>query len=349
MNKDNVKTPNFLTVCFEDNVSTLITLFIIMFSVFVFINPSFVRLSNLRSIAFQFSELGLFSIAMFIAIVPGGIDLSTVATANLSSILMAFFIKNVSGASSPHIFFIILLTICIGLLSGFVCGALNGVLIGYLKIPAILSTLVTMTIFNGFSIGITKGATIASIPKEFISIGSGVIFGVPVPLIIFLFVSAVIQILLTRHEFGWNLFLIGTNPTASTLTGINIKRNILFSHMIIGIISSIAGIVILARTNSASAQYGNSYILSSILVVILGGVNILGGRGFFIGVVVAVVFLQVLSTGFNLILQSVSGSNFLKDFIWGGLLILMIFINKNGTQKAWLNDLFGFISRKKNK
>ena len=345
----NNKHTNYLTILFDDNISTILILFIVTFIVFSIINPSFAKINNLQSMAFQFSELGLFSIAMSIAIIPGGIDLSIVAIANLSSIFMAIFIKNILNSYFIfNIYGIIFLAILIGLLVGIICGAINGLLIGYLEIPAILATLVTMTIYNGLSIGITKGTTLASMPKELTNMINYSIFYIPIPLIVFLLVGLIVHIVLMMNKLGWNIFLIGSNLKASILTGIKTKKSILISHIIIGIIASISGIVILGRTNSASAQYGNSYILTSILVVILGGINILGGKGLFVGVIISVVFLQTLSTGFNFILQGISGSNFFKDFVWGLLLIIMIFINKNGYFQTWFKGLFNFNNKIKN-
>ena len=340
----NNKHTNYLTILFEDNISTILILFIVTFIIFSIINPSFAKINNLQSMAFQFSELGLFSIAMSIAIIPGGIDLSIVAIANLSSIFMAIFIKNILNSYFifNNIYCIIFFAIFIGLLVGIICGFINGLLIGYLEIPAILATLVTMTIYNGLSIGITKGTTLASMPKELTNMINYSIFYIPIPLLVFLLVGLIVHIVLMMNKLGWNIFLIGTNLKASILTGIKTRKSILISHIIIGIIASISGIVILGRTNSASAQYGNSYILTSILVVILGGINILGGKGIFIGVIISVVFLQTLSTGFNFILQGISGSNFFKDFVWGLLLIIMIFINKNGYFQTWFKGLFNF-------
>ncbi|MGL5722165.1 MAG: ABC transporter permease [Brevinema sp.] len=322
------KIPNYLTSCFESNLPFLTALFVSMVLIFTIINPyGFLNFRNFSSIAFQFSELGFFAIAMCLAIVPGGIDLSIIAIANLSAVLMVLVFKALGETLPPHV--LIPLMLAVGFSVGLVCGAINGLLIGYLDIPAMLATLVTMTLFTGLGVGITKGATVAGVPEQFLWIGIGSLWGIPIPLLIFSAVAFVISRLLMRHRFGWSLFLIGTNVKSTILTGVNHKKSLLYVHTLIGIIASIAGVVVLARTNSASSSYGNTYILSSILVVILGGVNILGGRGFFAGVVMAVVFLQVLSTGFNMVLQGVSGGNFFKDFIWGLLLIIMIFVNKH--------------------
>ncbi len=328
--KKQLQSYDYLTSCFEKNTSFLGILLIVVFISFSLINPRvFLDLKNLQSMAFQFSELGLCAIAMCLAIIIGGIDLSIVAIANLSAVLMAILIKEFSGEVTNVSLYIILMTVLFGLCVGVICGLINGFLIGYLEIPAMLATLVTMTLFNGVAIGLTKGVTVAGIPDNFLQIGIGTLLGIPIPLIIFLLVALVVHCLLMKHKFGWSLFLIGTSMKSSYLTGIDNKKNMMLTHALIGVISAIAGIVILARTNSASAQYGVSYTLSSILIVILGGISISGGKGFFTGVIISVVFLQILSTGFNLLLQGVSGGNFFKDFVWGALLIMIIFVNKN--------------------
>lgn len=133
----NNKHINYLTILFEDNISTILILFVVTFIIFSIINPSFAKISNLESMAFQLSELGLFSIVMSIAIIPGGIYLSIVAIANLSSIFMAIFIKNIINSYFifNNIYGVIFFAIFVGLLVGIICGVINGLLIGYLEIP----------------------------------------------------------------------------------------------------------------------------------------------------------------------------------------------------------------------
>ncbi|OLQ93601.1 hypothetical protein BIY22_01350 [Vibrio panuliri] len=282
----------------------------------------FLTATNFQSMAFQSVELGILSLAMCIAIVLAGIDLSIIAIANLAAIAVATYLKSaeVEVLSIAH------LLVCVGIACavGVICGALNGYLIGYLGVPAILATLATMTLYGGLAIGYTGGAAISGMPQGFDVIGNGQWFGVPIPMLIFLVILALLWRMFETTVFGTHLYCVGANPKASQYSGIPVAKVLLKAHTLIGVLAAIAGLIILSRTNSANPVYGSSYILSTILIVALGGVSVLGGKGKILGVAMAIVLLQLFSTGLNMLLYKTSGSNFLKDVIWGVLLLAII-------------------------
>lgn len=309
----------------DPNLKRLAIICVLTFVIMGLLAPgSFLTMRNLRSMAFQFPEYGLLSIAILLAMLTGGIDLSVVGIANLSSILAALLLTRFgSELSGVGELLLILGAILVALITGLVGGALNGVLISRIGITPILATLGTMELFTGIGVVITKGTAVFGFPDRFVFIGNGTILGIPVPFLIFIVFAVIFSFLLRRTPFGFKLFMLGSNPTASQFSGIDKKEILVKTYVLTGILAACAGIVLMARTASAKADYGTSYTLQAILVAILGGTNPAGGFGTVIGVVLAVFSLQFLSSGFN----HLQISNFAKDFVWGGLLLLVMAFN----------------------
>jgi simple sugar transport system permease protein len=288
----------------------------------------FPTLQNFRSMGFQMSEIGVLAIAIMLTMLTGGIDLSVNANANLTGILAGLILtKFGAGAASPfQIALSMGFAIAVALAVGTLCGLLNGLLVAKVGIPPILATLGTMTLFTGFAFVLTKGSGVFGIPA-FQYIGNGEFQGIPVPLIIFAVAAVLMGVVMNRSAYGMRVYLLGTNPLASLFSGINNSGILIRTYAISGFLSSIAGIIILARTNSANPDYGSSYVLQAILIAVLGGINPSGGFGKISGIVLAMISLQFLSTGLNMLLFQFSGSNFFKEFAWGALLILIMIVN----------------------
>jgi simple sugar transport system permease protein len=202
----------------------------------------------------------------------------------------------------------------------------NGFLIAVLGYSPILATLGTMTLFTGIGTVLTGGNTLFGI-SAFAGIGRGSFLGVPLPAIIFLLAALVLSLVLEARRFGFFVYLFGANPAAASFSGINTRRLVLRVYVISGVLSAIAGLINLGVTNSANVDFGTSYVLLAILIVVLGGISPAGGAGRMVGVVLAVLILQFLSTGLNLMFQS-SGSNFLKEFAWGATLLVVLAIGQ---------------------
>ena len=305
----------------------LLVLTIIMFCLLSLFKPGqFLTITNMQSMSFQFSEVGILAIAMSLAILLAGIDLSVVATANLSSILAAIYMTNAVSNQLPgdSTGMIISGGVLIALFAGSLCGMINGLLIGYVGVPAILATLSTMTLFGGIAMGITNGQAVSRMPEGFEFLGNGLISGIPAPLILFVLVGFAVWLILERTRFGTEIYLLGTNPRSSIFSGIENARIAFYVHTLIGFLSALCGLIMLSRTNSASAGYGASYILTTILIAAMGGISVLGGKGKMTGVLISTVLLQMVSTGFNMLLYRQSGGNFFRDFVWGALLVLVI-------------------------
>ena len=311
-------------------------LLIVLFFVFILssiLKPGlFLRGSNFVSMARQIPEFGIMEVGISVTMLTGGIDLSTVYAANLSSIMAAKLMLNLSAnATSPHTMAsIILLSICVALLVGSLCGVLNGLLISKIGIPAILATLGTQQLFWGIAIVITAGKSISGLPMMYFEFGNTELFGfIPISLIFFIIVAMIASLVLSKTKFGARLYLLGTNAIASKFAGLNNDFLIIMTYAFSGILASISGLIMMASTNSTKADYGSSYTMQCILIAVMGGINPNGGSGNIKGVVLVVVILQMLSSVLNMF-ENIS--NFYRDIIWGGALLgIMVFnyvINK---------------------
>jgi simple sugar transport system permease protein len=319
----------------DENISRLFVIMIVIFVIMSIARPAvFPTLQNFQSMAFQFSEIGIMALGIMLTLITGGIDLSVNATANLAGITAGLILTKLApaGSNPSTVTGVIILAIVAALFVGLICGLLNGFLITRVGIYPILATLGTMTLFSGLTIGITKGTGIFGIP-EFQFLGNGEFLKIPVPFIIFIVLAIIISIVLSRSTLGIRLYLIGTNPVASKFSGID-NRNVLMKvYALSGVLSALAGIVILARTNSANADYGSSYVLMAILIAVLGGVDPNGGFGKISGLLLGIFSLQFLSTGLNMLLAEYRGANFFKEFSWGLLLIAIMVVNFLSAQR----------------
>ena len=274
--------------------------------------------TSIRSMAFQLPELGILSLAMMVALLSGGLDLSIIATANLVALTMAYIITSMVPAD-PGVLWGVwqIVALLAGLVVALAIGALNGFVIAYLGVSPILATLGSMTLIKGIAIGLTRGGILSSFPEPIVFIGNGSVFGIPVVVLIFVVAALMMSVVLGRTPFGQTLNMLGSNEAATRYSGVDTRRALVKVYMISSLLAAIGGVVMMARFNSANAAYGESYLLITILAAVLGGISPSGGFGKVGGLVLALVILQLISTAFNLL----DFSQFLTLAIWGGTLI----------------------------
>ncbi len=285
----------------------------------------FLKGSNFQSMAFQLPEVGLFSLAMMITLLSGGINLSVITTANLSSIVAALIITQccAPGDTGTSVTLVIMLAITAALATSLVLGLINGVLIAHVGVSAILATLGTMTLYDGLGIAITKGYVISDFPKSFLYIGNGTILGIPIALLIFGICAYIMAVILHRKPYGLSVYMIGSNERATEFSGINNKKVLMKTYLLSGFLSGVASVIMTSRFNSANAGYGASYLLVTVLIAVLGGVDPFGGFGRVAGLVMALVILQFISSGLNLL----GVTAFVTISLWGTIIIMVMGMN----------------------
>lgn len=282
-------------------VGRMAILLIGTFAFFAILKPSvFLNPLNLQNIGVATPEIGLLALAVMVAMLTGGIDLSVVAIANATAITISTLYTTFSNGGETAISPLTTVLIVIAaLLVAFVLGVFNGVLVSIVGITPILATLATWQVYNGLALVWTGGVTISGAPTGLVSMGSSTIAGVPVLMIIFVVVAAVLALIINRTPLGKKIQLQGSNPVATRYSGINTRSTLMLTYIVSGMLAGIAGVLFISRNPSASADYGASYILLAIVIVVLGGTNPNGGFATVLGVVLAALTLQVVSSGFT--------------------------------------------------
>jgi simple sugar transport system permease protein len=306
----------------------LIGVFVTLVIFFSLTEDRFLTPQSITSMGFQLPELGILSLAMMVTILTGGINLSVNATSNLAAVLAGLFMVRTipPGAAPEQVSLYFAAAILIALFVGIICGAINGFLVGNIGVDPILATLATLTFFTGISTGLTGGATVTGFPEQVSVIGNQRFLGIPISFLVFVLLTILTYFLIYRTTLGFKARMLGSNPIAASFSGIDNKSITMKIYIFSGLLSAFTGIIIMSRTMSAAVEYGTTtYVLLTILIAVLAGV--IPGFGNVFNVFISVIILQILSTGFHMVLAGTRGSSFFKDFSWGVLLILIFILN----------------------
>ncbi len=295
--------------------------------------------TTLASMGFQLSEVAVLAFGMALCMLLGGIDLSIVAIANLSSLVTAMVLTgqffDVEKAGS---FVTILIAVVVAITISVLCGLLNGVIISKFSVSPIVATLSTMTFYSGIAMGITGGNSIGGYPSAFIKFGKGMFAGIPIVFIVAVIVFVLLILALDHTKLGHEIHYIGENHTASRFTGIDNEKVIMKVYTLSGLMAGIASLIIMARSDSARCGYGDTYQLQVIMIAVLGGISPSGGKGRLYGVFIATFCMQLMQTAFTLW----QFSPYSKKLIWGMMLLVIMLINmvqERVTQKAKIREM----------
>ena len=287
---------------------------------FTIMKPSFLSPGTFGAITRQIPEIGLFSMAMMLPMLVGGIDLSVIASANLGSILMSMFITSKIEKGDENV----PVVICGILICLIVCtavGLLNGIIVAVFRIPAMLVTLGVQMALTGISLGITRGGTLSGYPESFVSIGNGTVLGIPNQFLIFVIAAAVLIVVLQMTPFGTKIRMYGSNATAVIFSGVSDHSLLILTHTLSGFYVGLAAVIMCSRLTSASAGAGANYLMRAILIAVLGGVDPNGGRGKVAGILWAVLLFQCMATGLNILRVN----SYVVIALYGVILLVSVF------------------------
>lgn len=304
-----------LTAAFGPEVPGLLGFLALVILVFSLTAPNFLTGANFGSIAFQLPELGLLTLAMLMPIISGGFNLAIIYTANMAGLTLAFVLNQYGGVDAGIMPFLI--GTILALLVGAASGAAMGAVIAYIGAHPILVSLAMMIFLRGLGEFLTKGGDISGFPPWMATLGHGTVAGIPVPLILFLACAVLWHILLTHTRHGFSVRMIGSNIRAAAYSGLHTKRTLVLIYTLSGVMCAIAGILMLSRFNSVRVGHGEALLLVTVLACFLGGVDPFGGFGRVLPVVIALVVLQVLSSGLNLM----GANQHLSTAVWGLFLV----------------------------
>ncbi len=258
-----------------------------------FASPYFLDPWNLSDATFNFTEKAMIAFAMAMLIVAGDIDLSVASIIALASTAMGLAME--AGVGVPGL-------MAVGIATGLVCGAVNGVLVARLGLPSIVVTIGTMSLFRGISYIVLGDKAFTGYPKEFAYFGQGYVWWVlSFELVLFAVLAVIYWALLHRTNFGRSVYAIGNNPTAALFSGIRVNRVRFILFLLTGVMSGIAAVCLTSRLGSTRPSIATGWELEVVTMVVLGGVNILGGSGTIPGVVLAAFVMGMVTFGFGLL------------------------------------------------
>lgn len=274
--------------------------------------PAFATWGNFFEVLRFSVELGLLSTAMTPILITGGIDLSVGSTVGMTAVLFGITAQHVSPG----------LAVAVALGIGLVAGALNAALITGMRLPPLIVTLGTYSLYRGIAEGVTHGAvSFTGFAPGFLWLGQGYLARVvPVQLVVFVGVVAAYWVLLHRSVLGRTLYAIGFNTEGARYAGIPVGRTLALLYVLAGVVSALAAVIYVAHLGLAKSDLGTGYELQAIGVAVLGGTSVFGGRGTLFGSLLGLLFLSVLQNGMHLMALPTE----MYGVLVGGLLLLIV-------------------------
>jgi ribose transport system permease protein len=291
----------------------------VMILCFSILLPPFRSPENLVNLLGQMAILAIFSAGMTCTLKMLDFDLSIGAIAAITGIVVAYSL--LAGFSFT-------VAIGLGLLTGIVCGAVNGLLVAYVELNAFVCTLATMSIILGGAMAITKGISVWNLPADFAFIGRGDFLGIPNRIIIMIVLLALLALFHSFTPSGRRMEAIGGNPDAARMSGINVRFHRLLGFILSGLCSAIAGIVLASAVMSANATQGTTYLLDAFGACFIGAATLRIGQFHIWGTLVGVMIVVIAING--LIIMMVPG--YYTSMIQGVILLLAILLSSTGTR-----------------
>ena len=304
----------------DPEIAGLLALLALVCIVFGATANGFLSQTTFASIAFQLPELGLLTLAMLMPIISGGFNLAITFTANLSGLAMAAVLHSFGGVDASV--FAIVLGVLAALATGALVGWLMGAIIATTGAHPILVSLSMMIFVRGLGEFLTRGGDISGAPNAVQAIGQGTVLGVPAPMLVFAGAVLLWYVVMSRTRLGFATRMIGSNFEATRYSGVPARRMLTLIYTLSGLMCGIAGIVMLARFNSVRVGHGEAYVLITVLACFLGGVDPFGGFGRVLPVAIALVILQVIASGLNLL----GANQHLATALWGAFLLLIMVV-----------------------
>ena len=295
----------------------LLALLVLLLAGFGWAQPGFMSVDALADSTFNFSEKGILALALALLIITGEIDLSIAAILALSSLAMGYAMQAGAGPLGM---------VLAALATGGVAGAVNGVLVTHYKLPSIVVTIGTLSLYRGLAMVALGDKAISGYPEVFSTLGNsymGEVIGLrwltlPIEFAILLVAAVAVGITLHRTVLGRRLYAIGANPVAARFSGIEVDRYRLALFVFAGLMAALAAILLTGRIGSTRPNIAMGWELDAITMVILGGVAIEGGRGSIVGTMLAVLLLGLFS--FAMGMANVTG--IVMSMVIGTLLIV---------------------------
>ncbi|WP_030681784.1 substrate-binding domain-containing protein [Streptomyces sp. NRRL B-1347] len=278
------------------------------------LSGDFLTTQNLLNVGVQAAVTAILAFGVTFVIVAAGIDLSVGSVAALSATVLAW---SATKEGVP-----VWIALVLAVATGLACGAVNGLLVSYGKLPPFIATLAMLSIARGLSLVISQGSPIA-FPESVSKVGDTLGGWLPVPVLVMVAMGLITAVILARTYLGRSMYAIGGNEEAARLSGLRVKRQKIAIYALSGLFAAVAGIVLASRLVSAQPQAAQGYELDAIAAVVIGGASLAGGVGKASGTLIGALILAVLRNGLNLL----SVSAFWQQVVIGVVIALAVLLD----------------------
>jgi inositol transport system permease protein len=270
----------------------------------------------------QVAVVGILAVGVTQVIISGGIDLSGGSIIGATAMIAMSFAQ--AGTNQRAVYFAqgwvdlpIVIPILVGLSVALICGLINGLLIAYVKLPSFIATLGMMVSARGVALWYTKGQPLSFPTEKFMAIGDGLM-----PVWIFIGVALLFSLILKFTVYGRHTYAIGSNEASARMSGINVERHLLLVYVISALLAGLAGLVLIARAQTAQPVFGTMNELDAIAMAVIGGVSLSGGRGSILGTALGMLIFGVIFSGFIFLSVDAYYQNMVKGAIIVGAVAL---------------------------
>jgi len=294
--------------------ATVFIIIIISVIIVSILQPEFLNSANIRSIAIAVSNDGLLSIGLCLALILGGIELSVGGVAAMTCVITGYL--RLGGMN-------IWLACLLALVAGLFVGLFNGFMISKIKLPPFIVTLGMMNLSRGMAYILTKGSPLSlagHLPDNFRFIAIGNIFGIPMLFIIFCFITLIATVFTLKSSVTRNIFFVGSNESAARFSGINVDKVKIAVYVIVALLSTLAGILSLARFNVATPELSRGAETTAISAAVVGGTSFTGGVGSILGAFMGIVLLKIVNSALVMLNVSV----YWQNFVQGAILVIAV-------------------------
>lgn len=312
--KNGEKKKSLIARFFAQREASVFVIILVAVLIVQIIQPQFLNVSNLKSIALSVSTDGLFSIGLCFALILGGIELSVGGVAAMTCVLTGYL--TLSGVN-------VWVACLISVIAGIAIGLFNGLMISKVGLPPFIVTLGMMNLSRGVAYILTEGSPLSLsgyLPDQFRFLATGELFGVPMLFVIFIVIAIVAHILLKKSNICRNIFYVGSNEEAAKHSAINVDRVKIGVYVVVALLSTLAGILSLGRFNVATPELSVGAETTAISAAVIGGTSFTGGVGSILGTFLGIVLLKVVNSALVMLNVSV----YWQDFVQGAILVLAV-------------------------
>jgi putative xylitol transport system permease protein len=310
----------------------IVAVFLVICVAFAVSSEYFMTVDNWRNLLRQSSINAILAIGVTFVILAGGIDLSVGSVMALCGMVVGSLVTSstlhagwfAGSVEAGSILQTVPIACTIGLLAGAVLGALNGVLVAGLGLPAFVATLGMLSMARGMTLIYSDGRPIPNLSPDFRWLGAGDVVGIPVPVLVLVIVFALSYIALKATTWGRYIYAVGGSEKAARTCGVPTRLIIASSYVACGVLAALAGLILTARTTAALPQAGVGYELDAIAAVVIGGASLAGGRGSLVGTLVGALIIGTINNGMDLL----GVSSYYQQLLKGLIIVIAVAVDR---------------------